>query len=36
MHAGDMHVTDSLEMIERAYDDWKDGALVDARPTSTC
>jgi len=22
---GDMHVTDTLEMMERAYDDWKDG-----------
>ncbi len=22
---GDMHVTDSIEMMERAYDDWKDG-----------
>jgi phytoene dehydrogenase-like protein len=22
---GDMHVTDTLEMVERAYDDWKDG-----------
>ncbi len=22
---GDMHVTDSLEMMERAYDDWKEG-----------
>jgi phytoene dehydrogenase-like protein len=22
---GDMHVTDTLEMLERAYDDWKDG-----------
>jgi phytoene dehydrogenase-like protein len=23
---GDMHVTDTIEMMERAYDDWKDGA----------
>ena len=22
---GDMHVTDTIEMLERAYDDWKDG-----------
>jgi phytoene dehydrogenase-like protein len=22
---GDMHVTDTLDMMERAYDDWKDG-----------
>ncbi|MDE2348426.1 MAG: NAD(P)/FAD-dependent oxidoreductase [Gammaproteobacteria bacterium] len=22
---GDMHVTDTIEMMERAYDDWKDG-----------
>jgi phytoene dehydrogenase-like protein len=22
---GDMHVTDTVEMMERAYDDWKDG-----------
>jgi len=22
---GDMHVTDTVEMLERAYDDWKDG-----------
>jgi phytoene dehydrogenase-like protein len=22
---GDMHVTDTLEMVERAYDDWKEG-----------
>jgi phytoene dehydrogenase-like protein len=22
---GDMHVTDSIEMLERAYDDWKEG-----------
>src|SRR6202021_2517292 len=22
---GDMHVTDTLEMMERAYDDWKEG-----------
>lgn len=22
---GDMHITDSLEMVERAYDDWKEG-----------
>ena len=22
---GDMHVTDTLEMVERAYDDWKQG-----------
>ena len=22
---GDMHVTDTLDMLERAYDDWKDG-----------
>jgi phytoene dehydrogenase-like protein len=22
---GDMHITDTLEMIERAYDDWKEG-----------
>ncbi len=22
---GDMHITDTLEMMERAYDDWKDG-----------
>jgi phytoene dehydrogenase-like protein len=22
---GDLHVTDSIEMMERAYDDWKDG-----------
>ena len=22
---GDMHFTDSLERLERAYDDWKDG-----------
>ncbi len=22
---GDMHVTDSIEMMERAYDDWKEG-----------
>ena len=32
---GDMHVTDTLEMMERAYDDWKEGA-GRARPTSTC
>ena len=25
---GDMHVTDTIEMMERAYDDWKDGTLV--------
>ena len=25
---GDMHVTDTLEMMERAYDDWKDGHVV--------
>jgi phytoene dehydrogenase-like protein len=23
---GDMHVTDTIEMMERAYDDWKEGA----------
>jgi phytoene dehydrogenase-like protein len=23
--SGDMHVTDTIEMLERAYDDWKDG-----------
>jgi phytoene dehydrogenase-like protein len=22
---GDMHITDTLEMVERAYDDWKEG-----------
>ena len=22
---GDMHVTDTIEMLERAYDDWKEG-----------
>ena len=22
---GDMHITDTIEMMERAYDDWKDG-----------
>ena len=22
---GDMHITDTIEMLERAYDDWKDG-----------
>jgi phytoene dehydrogenase-like protein len=32
---GDMHVTDTLEMMERAYDDWKEGA-GPALPTSTC
>jgi phytoene dehydrogenase-like protein len=25
LHAGDMHFVDSLERLERAYDDWKDG-----------
>lgn len=25
VRAGDMHVTDNLEGLERAYDDWKDG-----------
>src|SRR6202161_521191 len=27
---GDMHVTDTIEMMERAYDDWKDGRLSRA------
>ena len=22
---GDLHVTDSIDMLERAYDDWKEG-----------
>jgi phytoene dehydrogenase-like protein len=25
LHAGDMHFVDSLERLERAYDDWKNG-----------
>lgn len=25
LHAGDMHFVDSLQRLERAYDDWKDG-----------
>ncbi len=28
---GDMHVTDTLEMMERAYDDWKDGRWSRAK-----
>jgi phytoene dehydrogenase-like protein len=27
---GDMHVTDTIEMMERAYDDWKDGRWSQA------
>ena len=27
---GDMHVTDTIEMMERAYDDWKDGKWSQA------
>ena len=27
---GDLHVTDSIEMMERAYDDWKDGRWSQA------
>jgi phytoene dehydrogenase-like protein len=27
---GDMHVTDTLEMVERAYDDWKEGRWSSA------
>ncbi|HVN45144.1 MAG TPA: NAD(P)/FAD-dependent oxidoreductase [Steroidobacteraceae bacterium] len=27
---GDMHVTDTLAMLERAYDDWKEGRWSDA------
>jgi phytoene dehydrogenase-like protein len=27
---GDMHITDTLEMVERAYDDWKEGRWSSA------